>query len=297
MPYMNENIYNDYINHINQGKSKAEALRQINVPRSTMSDYIKRRDNLIKHEYHLIKRKDDLTIIVGSDSYKLTKSFIKQNDFLVEDLLIRDDMVLSNAELKQIESLKYNEAILAVTKNGTSKKSKSDFELKDNKAYYKGIELSIDLFNVLKVAYEKQNDKNNKTIINFVNLLTQNPDKDIIRQVYPFLMHNDIKICNNGYILAYKSITMDFKDHYTKKIDNSVGKYVFMDRDKVNKDPNITCSHGLHVGSLSYIKRAYNDGQIVKCIVNPSDIVSIPKDYNGSKCRVCKYKVAGLYKD
>ena len=294
MSYMNEKIYNKYINLLNQGKSKAEALRRINVPRSTMSDYIKRRDKLIKHEYHLIKRKDDLRIIIGSDSYKLTKSFIDKNDFLVEDLLIRDDMILNNAEFKLIESLKYNESIVEVTEI-----TKSDFELKNNKAYYKGIELSIDLFNVLKAAFEKRNDKkqsdkNNKTIINFVNLLMKNPDKDVIRQVYPFLMHNDIKICNNGYILAYKSITMDFKDHYTKKIDNSVGKYVFMDRDKVNKDPNITCSH---VGSLSYIKQTYDNGQIVKCIVNPADIVSIPKDYNGSKCRVCKYKVTGLYKD
>jgi hypothetical protein len=288
---MNEKIYNKYINLLNQGKSKAEALRKVNVPRSTMSDYIKRRDKLIKHEYHLIKCKDDLTIIVGSDSYKLTKTFIDKNDFLVEDLLIRDDMVLSNAELKQIESLKYNEAIVAVTNT-----QKSDFELKNDKAYYKGIELSIDLFNVLKAAYEKQNDKNNKTIINFVNLLMQNPDKDVIRQIYPFLMHNDIKICNNGYLLTYKSIRKDFTDHYTGTYDNSVGKYVKMDRDKVDPNPNKTCSHGLHVGSLSYVDRIYSNNIIVSCIVNPMNVVSIPTDYNGAKMRVCEYKVSAVHK-
>ena len=258
MSYMNEKIYNKYINLLNQGKSKAEALRQINVPRSTMSDYIKRRDKLIKHEYHLIKRKDDLRIIIGSDSYKLTKSFIDKNDFLVEDLLIRDDMILNNAEFKLIESLKYNESIVEVIEI-----TKSDFKLKNNKAYYKGIELSIDLFNVLKAAFEKQNDKNNKTIINFVNLLMQNPDKDVIRQIYPFLMHNDIKICNNGYLLTYKSIRKDFTDHYTGTYDNSVGKYVKMDRDKVDPNPNKTCSHGLHVGSLSYIDQIYSNNIIV----------------------------------
>ena len=108
MSYMNEKIYNKYINLLNQGKSKAEALRRINVPRSTMSDYIKRRDKLIKHEYHLIKRKDDLRIIIGSDSYKLTKSFIDKNDFFFFFLLIRDDMILNNAEFKLIELLIYN---------------------------------------------------------------------------------------------------------------------------------------------------------------------------------------------
>lgn len=291
MSYMNEKIYNKYINLLNQGKSKAEALRLINVPRSTMSDYIKRRDKLIKHEYHLIKRKDDLRIIIGSDSYKLTKSFIDKNDFLVEDLLIRDDMILNNAEFKLIESLKYNESIVEVTEI-----TKSDFELKNNKAYYKGIELSIDLFNVLKAAFEKQNGKNNKTIINFVNLLMQNPDKDVIRQIYPFLMHNDIKICNNGYLLTYKSIRKDFTDHYTGTYDNSVGKYVKMDRDKVDPNPNKTCSHGLHVGSLSYVDRIYSNNIIVSCIVNPMNVVSIPTDYNGAKMRVCEYKVSAVHK-
>ena len=288
---MNEKIYNKYINLLNQGKSKAEALRKVNVPRSTMSDYIKRRDKLIKHEYHLIKRKDDLRIIIGSDSYKLTKSFIDKNDFLVEDLLIRDDMILNNAEFKLIESLKYNESIVEVIEI-----TKSDFELKNNKAYYKGIELSIDLFNVLKAAFEKQNDKNNKTIINFVNLLMQNPDKDVIRQIYPFLMHNDIKICNNGYLLTYKSIRKDFTDHYTGTYDNSVGKYVKMDRDKVDPNPNKTCSHGLHVGSLSYIDQIYSNNIIVSCIVNPMNVVSIPTDYNGAKMRVCEYKVSAVHK-
>lgn len=291
MSYMNEKIYNKYINLLNQGKSKAEALRKVNVPRSTMSDYIKRRDKLIKHEYHLIKRKDDLRIIIGSDSYKLTKSFIDKNDFLVEDLLIRDDMILNNAEFKLIESLKYNESIVEVIEI-----TKSDFELKNNKAYYKGIELSIDLFNVLKAAFEKQNDKNNKTIINFVNLLMQNPDKDVIRQIYPFLMHNDIKICNNGYLLTYKSIRKDFTDHYTGTYDNSVGKYVKMDRDKVDPNPNKTCSHGLHVGSLSYIDQIYSNNIIVSCIVNPMNVVSIPTDYNGAKMRVCEYKVSAVHK-
>ena len=291
MRYMNEKIYNKYINLLNQGKSKAEALRKVNVPRSTMSDYIKRRDKLIKHEYHLIKRKDDLRIIIGSDSYKLTKSFIDKNDFLVEDLLIRDDMILNNAEFKLIESLKYNESIVEVTEI-----TKSDFELKNNKAYYKGIELSIDLFNVLKAAFEKQNDKNNKTIINFVNLLMQNPDKDVIRQIYPFLMHNDIKICNNGYLLTYKSIRKDFTDHYTGTYDNSVGKYVKMDRDKVDPNPNKTCSHGLHVGSLSYVDQIYSNNIIVSCIVNPMNVVSIPTDYNGAKMRVCEYKVSAVHK-
>jgi hypothetical protein len=103
-------------------------------------------------------------------------------------------------------------------------------------------------------------------------------------------------------LLTYKSIRKDFTDHYTGTYDNSVGKYVKMDRYKVDPNPNKTCSHGLHVGSLSYIDQIYNNNNnnnnniIVSCIVNPVNVVSIPTDYNGAKMRVCEYKVSAVHK-
>jgi hypothetical protein len=112
------------------------------------------------------------------------------------------------------------------------------------------------------------------------------------------LSFNDIEICDNGYILAYKGVSDDFKDIRTGKFDNSVGKYVEEDRKLVDNNPKAACSRGLHVGSLDYINQIYNYNgyRIVACIINPEDVVSVPDDYNGAKMRVCKYKVVKVHR-
>ena len=62
-----------------------------------------------------------------------------------------------------------------------------------------------------------------------------------------------------------------------------------MDRDSVDADSSVTCSHGLHVAAFEYAHR--HGRTLVAVKVNPVDVVSIPFDYNGQKMRVCRYKV------
>lgn len=290
MAYMNESIYNDYISYLNQGMSVKHALSKLNVPYSTMYDYIKRHIEKGKKEvlteYHIIRRKDGVSIVLNGKTHKLKKEFVDDNHIFVDSLLTRHKLVLDDKELKRLGVLQYNQKIVKETKGD------KNFVLKNGKAYYKKYELSIDLFNIVKAA--KSKGKSTK-ITKFLDLLIQNPDKDVIRQLYPFLIHNDIEICNNGYILAYKSVTHNFMDWHTKSIKNEVNKYVEMDRKDVDPNPNNVCSNGLHVGSLKYIEQMYSSGIIIKCIVHPKDIVSVPNDYNGGKCRLCKYKVVGVH--
>lgn len=290
MAYMNESIYNEYISNLNSGMNIKDALAKIKVPYSTMRDYINRRDEVKKLssllEYHIIRRKDGVSIIINGKTHKLKQSFVNENSFLVDSLLTRDKLLLNKHEIKKLGLLQYNANIV---KEASGDK---DFILKNGKAYYKKYELDLDLFNIVKAA--KLKGKSNATT-KFLDLLLDNPDKDVIRQLYPFLINNDIEICNNGYILAYKSVTNDFKDWRTKSIDNKVNTYVSMDRKDVDPNPNNVCSYGLHVGSLNYINELYSDGIIVKCIVHPKDVVSVPTDYNGGKCRVCNYKVVSVH--
>jgi hypothetical protein len=117
-----------------------------------------------------------------------------------------------------------------------------------------------------------------------------NPKKNIVEELYPFLQHNDITITEEGNILAYKRVTSDFKDCYTQTFDNSVGQTVVMPRTEVNDNPNHTCSSGLHFCAFSYVKH-FHGAKLVKVEVSPEDVVSIPVDYNGAKGRCCKYKV------
>lgn len=127
----------------------------------------------------------------------------------------------------------------------------------------------------------------------FLDNLDENPDHNIVSRVFDFMQANDIRIDKDGNMLCYKRVVMvDGKhmDTYTKTIDNSPGQIVTMKRNKVNRNDNETCSHGLHVASYSYMN-SYSGDRILICKVNPRDVVSIPTDYNNAKMRVCRYEV------
>lgn len=124
----------------------------------------------------------------------------------------------------------------------------------------------------------------------FVEKLYQNPSYRAIAELYRFLEHNQLPITDDGDFMAYKRITDDWKDVYTRKIDNSIGATVSMSRQLVDDDCNRTCSKGLHFASLEYLKY-YGGARLVAVKINPADVVSIPVDYNNSKGRCCRYQV------
>lgn len=285
-----QDIVNKHNDYVAQGKTKKEACRLLNVAPSTLRDFVKRNsDNIFKeiHEYFVIRRNGSIGIAVDEKIFtiKYDSKFYKDNEKLINSLSGRYSYFMTTMELQLINLSVIEESIVELIKDKT-------VEIKKGKAFYKGFEISRDLFDLIQVALKKDPKSN---ILKFAELMIQNPDKDVVRQLYPFLAHNDIEICKNGYVLTYKSIQDDMTDHRTGKFNNSVGRYVTMDRADVDSDPNRTCSHGLHVGSLSYINSVYSRGVIVKCIVHPKDFVSIPIDYNGAKARVCRYKVAGIH--
>lgn len=112
-------------------------------------------------------------------------------------------------------------------------------------------------------------------------------------------------------------------DLYTGNYDNSPGEVVDMDREDVVEDPSKACAPGLHVAAMDYIPN-YGSGTdeisppdgkswsdlsarerhqhlqsqpdpIVKVLVNPADVVSVPRDHNGAKMRVRRYYVMSLF--
>ena len=131
--------------------------------------------------------------------------------------------------------------------------------------------------------------------IRFLDNLAQNPDQRMQEQLYGFLKHTDVKINEDGMVLAYKAVSHNFNDIHSNTFDNSVGAVVEMPRDEVDDDPENTCSHGLHVAAASYIPqygRKEYQHRVVQVLINPKDFVSIPVDYNFAKARVCRYTVA-----
>ena len=124
----------------------------------------------------------------------------------------------------------------------------------------------------------------------FLMNLMKNPSSRALLQLYEFLDNNNLPITDDGCFIAYKRINENWNDVYSNSIANTIGTTVSMPRNLVNDNPNDTCSHGLHVCSLEYLK-SYCGARLVAVKVNPKDVVSVPIDYNNSKMRVCEYLV------
>ncbi|MCC5610953.1 hypothetical protein LC612_30450 [Nostoc sp. CHAB 5834] len=123
-----------------------------------------------------------------------------------------------------------------------------------------------------------------------------NPSNNVNVHLYPFLEYGKNPLTEDGCFLAYKAVTGEFLDYRTESIDNSVGQIVSMPRHLVDDDPYQTCSHGLHVCSFDYLASfARRSGKVVIVKVNPQDVVAVPRDYNNTKMRVCRYEVVGVY--
>ena len=135
-----------------------------------------------------------------------------------------------------------------------------------------------------------RNGANPQNLLNFFTLLRQNTSMRNIEDLYAFCEKHMFAITGDGHLLLYKKVNADYTDCYTGKFDNTPGQTVTMPRNKVDDDPNNTCSKGLHVCGKEYLQH-FGGARIVLVKVNPKDIVSIPRDYNHAKMRTCCYQV------
>tara|TARA_R110000851_G_scaffold6029_5_gene24555 strand:+ start:488 stop:1432 length:945 start_codon:yes stop_codon:yes gene_type:complete len=138
-------------------------------------------------------------------------------------------------------------------------------------------------------------DENPIAFINFWIKLQKNPSARSVASLFGFLQHEGIPLDPDGNIIAYKSVTKDLKDHFTKKIDNTPGTINRMERNKVSDDPQTACHYGYHVGALKYASSFNRTGKIVICKIDPADVVCVPYDCSQRKMRACKYEVIGFH--
>jgi hypothetical protein len=149
-------------------------------------------------------------------------------------------------------------------------------------------------------------------LVNFWKQLLLNPDKHVREQCYRFIEHRDIAITDYGYLVCYKAVDVKrkyntetgeeivnikydeesgerVKEEYTQDLVFKpfhsgnhgmvikIGQPITMPREECDNDPNRTCSAGLHVGAIEYVKDFGNsDRVILECLVSPRNIVSIP---------------------
>ena len=154
----------------------------------------------------------------------------------------------------------------------------------------------IDYLKGISALYDAKADLKIGSLINFLQKLQESNSYHILEELLDFIQYNDIEIADDGNVICYKVVDENYKDIYTHTIDNSVGQVVKMNRNRVSDDRNKSCSFGLHVASLQYLKSScYGcdspNNHLMKLSVHPKDFVSVPYDYNGAKARVCEYTV------
>ena len=132
-----------------------------------------------------------------------------------------------------------------------------------------------------------------KPIVAFWEKLAKNPSFRARHGLFTFLENNGHPLTEDGCFLGYKRVTSDYKDVFTKTIDNSIGSKPSMNRHDISDDPTVTCAPGLHVANLEYAgKHYYNGSGNLICVkVDPEHVVAVPVDYNNQKMRVCQYLV------
>lgn len=166
--------------------------------------------------------------------------------------------------------------------------------------YLKGDSEPIPAIIAKKLKEMRDQELDFMPLVRFWKKLKENPDPGVKEQLYAFMQHNHIPITPLGDVICEKGVKETKNgtliDMHSGTIDNSIGMVVEVPRDSVDKDPNKTCSTGLHVGAPDYVRNHWNSDVIVEVEVHPRDYVAIPKDYNETKARVCRYKVIGIAK-
>ena len=170
-------------------------------------------------------------------------------------------------------------------------KSKGSISVRNGIVYHGNSVLHHVLADKVRTFHEKGLPY--EPLVEFIKNLFQNENENSKEQAYRFLEFNNLPITPDGCILFYKRVNDNYTDIHTGKFDNHVGKRVWMLRTEVNHDPSVTCSAGLHVCSLGYLKSFGQGKKIVICKVNPAHIVSVPTDYQNTKVRVSEYIVVG----
>jgi hypothetical protein len=148
-----------------------------------------------------------------------------------------------------------------------------------------------------------------RPLVAFYENIQANPNAHSREQLYEWLDRDGITITQNGKLIGYKGVASDGKGGYTSlhsgqatvndvtvagKIPYAVGDVVTMPRDEVQHDPSVGCHKGLHVGTYEYAQSYSAHGVMLKVVVDPADVVSVPTDCDAAKLRACKLVVVDI---
>lgn len=262
-------------------KSKVEDKPQVSQP-------VLETTQELQHTTPVVEKKEP-TYVMGPTFINLTDSSgklftvnSKSEKFKgVREMIIRGDIESAIA--------------LVDTARVIEKYSKGMLTVDGDQVMYAGKDVSNAVVGKIRQAFSSGDGKL-ESLCNFLKRLLDNPSKNSIDLLWGFIEHNDVTLDDDGFIIAWKKVQSSPEglfDSHTGKIPNDLGTVVKMIRQHVVEDPNVTCTHGLHVGAWNYVG-SFSGDTILRVKIAPEDVVSVPKDYNAMKMRVAKYFVDAI---
>lgn len=222
-----------------------------------------------------IRQGDNITVVIGTNVHTINKRTHPAFDKVFEAIKALDWETVQNCIEPRKVLINYGAGNVSI---------KGDTVLWNNVPMHTS--LTRRMVQMLQEGFDIEH------LVKFMDNLMQNPSARAVNELYTFLEKNNLPITENGCFIAWKKVNKEYKDLHTGKIDNSIGQIVEMPRNMVDDNLNNTCSSGLHFCSQEYLK-SFGGEHTMILEINPRDVVSIPKDYNDSKGRCCRYKVVG----
>lgn len=171
--------------------------------------------------------------------------------------------------------------------------------------YHKGNQVNGVLSDLIVKLFEE--DEDYVPFVRFLERCQNNPNPESVEHLYRWISDLDFTITDDGRFLAYKGLNSNSTSinagpgirngvAVNGNILNLPGDVVEMARDQVTFDKSVGCAQGLHAGTWSYAN-SFSRGVVVKVVIDPEHVVSVPTDCYDAKLRVCRYEVVEVVQE
>jgi len=161
---------------------------------------------------------------------------------------------------------------------------------------------------VFRTAVRASKEGKSSAVGAFLSRLKKNPSAASRSQLFTWLKAEGFTLTASGLIIGYKGVSNDFKSIssgeepvtvtqadgtsvvHTGNIPYPIGATVTIPRELVDDNRDASCSVGLHVGTFRYASTFGERTLLV--LVDPADVVSVPRYSSGDKMRVSRFVVA-----
>ena len=241
--------------------------------------------------------RDSITVIINAKSTTIGSDH--QNFNRVVSLLKGGDAGIDEQEI----------AVLLDMKAALSRYSDGELTIEGGENVYRRGEKLDDALARRIIRFWRSNAPYGH-LLKFFDRVDGNPSNVSKAQLFKFLNHTGLPITEDGCFYAYKYVDKDFYSIHAGNstmvltgtydddghIFNGIGEEIRVKRNYVEDNPDVPCSTGLHAGSEAYaVGSCPADGHVILVKIDPADVVSVPRDSNGEKMRVCGYTSSAEY--